>query len=58
MWAKFFKGLFIYLFYVYEYTVAVLMVASHHVVLVGIWIQDLCLLRSAQLASAYRFIYY
>jgi hypothetical protein len=30
----------IYLFYVYEYTVAVLMVVSHHVI-DGIWTQDL-----------------
>jgi hypothetical protein len=32
--------LFIYLFNVYEYSVAVQMVVSHHVV-AGIWIQDL-----------------
>jgi hypothetical protein len=38
--SSFFK-IFIYLFYVYEYTVAVQMVVSHHVV-VGNQTQDLC----------------
>ena len=37
------KDLFIY-FYVYEYTVAVQMVGSHHVV-AGNWTQDLCSLQ-------------
>jgi hypothetical protein len=46
----------IYLFYVYEYTVAVQMVLSHHVV-AGNLTQDLCLLQSP-LAPAQRFIYY
>jgi hypothetical protein len=32
IFSLFFKKRFIYLFYVYEYTVAVLMVVSHHVV--------------------------
>jgi hypothetical protein len=42
------KDLFIYLFYVYEYTIVVQMVVSHHVV-AGNWTQDLCSLRPCSL---------
>jgi hypothetical protein len=52
---NFFKK--IYLFYVYEYTVAVQMVVSHHVV-AGNWTQDLCSLWATHSMPAQRFIYY
>jgi hypothetical protein len=46
----------IYLFYVYEYTVAVQMVVSHHVI-VGNWILG-PLLAPVNPSPAQRFIYY
>ena len=48
------KDLFIY-FYVYEYTVAVQMVVSHHVV-AGNWTQDLCLFQPCSLQPKDLFI--
>jgi hypothetical protein len=44
-----------YLFYLYEYTVAVQMVVSHHVV-AGNWTQDLCSLQPCLLRPKDLFI--